>query len=226
MKTSLLVLLAGGLALAGCATHPNQPLAERGWIGGDYSLARPSGFRNFAADDGVENVSAQSLPPGQKAAILLTHLGTNTPAALAGLQERDLITELDHHPVTRLQRFRRVIDQAAPGTPLPVKIYRQNQFMDFTVTVGREKYRSGGSFTLFFPTVVHHWDLWPNPGFSLVLAGYEPNPGLRHDLSANVHEVYDEEWSVFLGFVEANQGSRVQAQERVQNGTPPASPQP
>jgi len=213
MKISLLVLMAAGLAMAGCATHTNKPLAERGWIGGEYTLARhQGGLRNCAADTGVESVSVKSLPPGQKAAIRLTHLGTNTPAALAGLQERDLITELDHQPVTRLQRFRSVIDHVAPGTPLPVKVYRKDQFMDFTVIVGREKYRPGGNLTLCLPTVVHGWDLWPNPGFSLVVAGYEPTPGIRHDLNAHVHEVYDEEWSVFLGFMEANKGKRVHSQ--------------
>ena len=67
------------------------------------------------------------------------------------------------------------------------------------------------------PTVVHRWDLWPNPGFSLVCVGYEPNPGLRHDLGKN-HEVYDENWSAYLAFLEISSGKRVLAQEPVAAG--------
>ena len=217
---SALALLAGGLVLTGCASKP-KPLSERGWIGGDYVLARhQSALRNFAGDTGVESMSSESLPPAQKKAILLTHLHTNTPAALAGLHERDLIVELDHQPMTSLGQFRRAVDRTPPGTPLPVKVYREGQFMDYTVAVGREKYRSGGNLSLLFPTVVRGWDLWPNPGFSLVFAGYEPDPGVRHELKAQESEVYDQEWSAFLVVMEVNKGQRVKAQELAQTNAP------
>jgi hypothetical protein len=87
--------------------------------------------------------------------------------------------------------------------------------MDFTVPVGREKFKSGGYLRIMFPTVVHSWDLWPNPGFSLVMAGYEPNPGLRRELGDHprTHEVYDEEWVAFLGFLEISKGKHIVSQE-------------
>ena len=60
--------------------------------------------------------------------------------------------ELDHRPVTSLGQFRRAVDRTPPGTPLPVKVYRAGQFMDYTVAVGREQYQSGGNLTICFPT--------------------------------------------------------------------------
>lgn len=218
MKNTTFVLLAGCLFFAGCATDKPKPFAERGWIGCEYSLARhQSVLRRLASDTGVRDVSAQSLPPGRKSAIMVTQVATNTPAALAGLETGDQIVELNHHPVNTLSRFRRIIDRTQPGTGLALKLYRDGRFVDCTVSVGREKYRPGGCLTLAFPTVVHPWDLWPNPGFSFVLVGYQPNPGLRHDLvgAAKNSQVYDEEEVVFLGLLEISGGKRVFAQELV-----------
>jgi len=217
---TLLASLAAGLSLAGCATEKNRPLSERGWIGSQYALARHQTFlRMLAADTGVVNRSAKSLPPDRKAAVLLTHLGTNSPAALAGLREGDFVVELNHQPVGSLQQFHRVIDRTLPVAQLPIRVFRDGQFLDYTAAVGREKYRPGGCLTLAFPTVVHGWDLWPNPGFSFVVLGYEPNPGLREELNGDPkkHDVYDEEHVVFLACVQVSKGKLVVSQEPASN---------
>jgi hypothetical protein len=216
MKTAVAFALLACLLFTGCASGTKRPLAERGWIGSEYAVARnPTMFPRFSYDKSVRTVPAHSLPPTRTDAIMVTRLATNTPAALAGLHQGDFILELNHRPVTSLQGFRRVIDRTPPGTPLPLRIYREGQFVDCTVPVGCEKYRAGGLLSIAFPTVVHSWDLWPDPGFSLVVLGYEPNPGLRHDLGRNPdqREVYDEEWSIFVGCLEVSAGKRVVAQE-------------
>lgn len=209
-----LVIGALTLLLAGCASEKPKPVSQRGWIGGEYALARPSTFLlAMSGPPGVVGSFPASLQQTQKAAILVTKLNTNTPASAAGLRKDDLILELNHHPVTRLQDFRHIIDRSEPGTSLAVKACRDGRIMEFNTPVGREKFRKGGNLLIVFPTVVHRWDLWPNPGFSLVMLGFETNPGLRHELGKD-RDKLDDEWTAFLGFVEVTSGRRILSQEQ------------
>ncbi len=217
MKRIATFVFAGALAFlpAGCSS--NKTILQRGWIGGDYVLARhDAAWQRMSNSPGVSGTLPESVH-AQKSAIEITGLATNAPARMAGLRSGDFVLELNHEPVTSLQAFRHTIDHSAPGTLLPVKAYHDGQFTEIQVPVGREKYRSGGCFSITLPTVVHRWDLWPNPGFSLVCVGYEPNPGLRHELG-KTHEVYDENWSAYLGIIEVSSGNRITAQEPVAPG--------
>lgn len=216
--TAPLIAVALTILLAGCASEKAKPVAQRGWIGGEYVLAKPASFVvTLSSTPGVVGALPKPVQHIQKAAILVTKLGTNAPAELAGLRKGDLVLELNHQPVTRLQDFRRTIDRSEPGTWLAVKAYRDGRMLDYSVPVGREKYKKGGYFLLAFPTVVHRWDLWPNPGFSLVVLGYEPNPGVRRE-PENDPKTYDQEWQAYLGFFEVSYGKRVVSQERVSAG--------
>jgi membrane-associated protease RseP (regulator of RpoE activity) len=218
MKNILVTLIAGSLALplAGCAGP--KKVSQRGWIGGEYVLARPNTFWTVMNNSGgVRGSLPAALKSTQRSAIQVTSMTSNAPAELAGLRKGDFVLEVNHRPVTSLQRFRKTIDRSAPGTLLTIKTYRDGEFLDCQVPVGREKYKRGGSITLVVPTVVHRWDLWPNPGFSVVVAGYETNPGLRSELNgAKPHdEVYDEDWSLYAGCIELSSGKRVISQEAV-----------
>ena len=220
MKNTFTFLVAGLLALflAGCAGTKTKSISQRGWIGGEYVLAKTgTHLLTLANSPGVRGTLPKSLRSTQKAAIQITSMATNAPAHAAGLRTGDFVLEVNHRPMTSLQAFRRAIDRSEPGAMVAIKAYRDGQFTDYQVPVGREKYKNGGYFSIAVPTVVHYWDLWPNPGFSLVCVGYEPNPGVRHELGKS-HEVYDENWSAYLGFMEISSGKRVLAQEPVAPG--------
>jgi hypothetical protein len=175
MAVLVLPILCVGL-LSGCASPKEKPVSQRGWIGGEYKLARKQSFATaMSASPAVIGCLPKELAAKQKAAILITSLNTNAPAQAAGLRKDDLVLELNHQPVTRLRDFRRIIDRCEPGNTLAVKAYRDGQTLDFEVPVGKETFRHGGWFRIAFPTVVHGWDLWPNPGFSLVFVGYQHN---------------------------------------------------
>src|SRR6266581_425497 len=79
------LLCLGVLApvITGCCSTKSKEAAShhRGWIGGEYKAVSmfPAGLQHT-----------------QKSALLVTALNTNTPAALAGLNEGDLILELVH----------------------------------------------------------------------------------------------------------------------------------
>lgn len=224
MKNIVATLIAGALAFlpAGCAD--TKAVSQRGWIGGEYILARPNSFRTAMNNSGsVRGSLPSSLKSKQKSAIQITGMATNAPAEVAGLRKGDFVLEVNQRRVASLRGFQEAIDRSAPGSVLAIKAYRDGRFLDCQVPVGREKYKNEGCLSIVLPTVVHRWDLWPNPGFSLVVVGYEPNPGLRRELSgANQHEeVYDEDWSAYLGFVEVSHGKRVIAQEPITAATAP-----
>ncbi|HLX70200.1 MAG TPA: PDZ domain-containing protein [Verrucomicrobiae bacterium] len=219
MKKVFTMLSAGPLVLLLVGCGGTKMISQRGWIGGEYVLARPNtGWTRVNNSPGVHGTLPVSLKSTQKSAIQIIGMATNAPAEAAGLRPGDFVLEVNHRRVTSLWSFRRAVDRSAPGARLEVKAYRDGHFLDCQVPVGREKYKKGGALTIVIPTVVHRWDLWPNPGFSLVVAGYEPNPGLRRELTGDkLHEeVYDEDWSVYLGCVELSSGKRVIGQEAVQ----------
>ncbi len=216
MKTTALLACALALLAAGCATEKKQPLAQRGWIGGEYALARPAGFIAFmSSQSGVVGTLPKSVQQTQRTAIQIMRLDASAPAALAGLHKDDFILECNRQRILSLRDFRRTIDHSAPGSQLDLKLYRTGLTTNCSVTVGCEKYKPGGCFSVCFPSVVHGWDLWPNPGFSLVFLGCESNPGLRHELDKNSKksDVYDEEWSTYLIFFELSHGKRIQSEE-------------
>jgi hypothetical protein len=217
------MLLPGALLVlfSGCASGP--PKAEithqRGWIGGEYQLARPARFWHSS---GVVNAFPKALRPAQKAGLLVTALSTNTPASLAGLREGDLILQINHQPVTDLSSFRRTIDGTAPGTLLPVQAWRDGQTVEFNVPVGRETYRHLGS--LGIGVCWGNLDLSFNPGFSLVVLGYESPTQDRAELGSvksaylrNCHpgkyEPTDDDWAAWLVILRVSKGKTVLAQE-------------
>jgi len=198
---------------SGCATQEKKPVSQRGWIGGEYKLARKKSVATeVSASPAMVGCLPQELARKQKAAVLVTSLDTNAPAQAAGLRTDDLVLELNHQPVTRLRDFRRIIDRSAPGSILAVRAYRDRQTLDFEVPVGKEAFRREGSFRIALPSVVQGWDLWPNPGFSLVFVGYEPNPGLRQQPGSS-KDHFDEDWKVFAGIFEVSRGKRILAQK-------------
>src|SRR6476660_7048688 len=88
-KISISLVCWGAIALATtgqCSSKSKEPAEHhRGWIGGEFKAV---------------SVVPPELKGKQRHAILITSLNTNTPAALAGLAEGDLLLELNHQPVT------------------------------------------------------------------------------------------------------------------------------
>lgn len=144
-RLAMPMLLAVSL-LTGCAS--SKVPQQRGWIGGEYKQVK--------AADGL----------------LVTALATNTPAARSGLKEGDLIVRLAGKSIDNLQSFRRFVDAAAPGTPLPLTVLRDGATFDAPVLVGREVLKPSHAITVGL-LLSREWDLWPNPDFSLIALGYK-----------------------------------------------------
>jgi hypothetical protein len=149
------------------------PERHRGWIGGEYRLARSR--RHWSWADTTDTLIAfpAALTNTQKG-LLITALSTNTPAYVAGLREADLILEVDHGEIGSLAAFRKKIDRTKPGSTLALRAYRDGEVQDYNVTVGRETFRNGGAIAvgLFYDVP----SLKFNPSFSLIALGlYEGN---------------------------------------------------
>ena len=182
----------------GCATS-KQP-QERGWIGGEYKRAA--------------------------AGVLITRLSTNTPAARSGLREGDLILSVDGTPVQNLRAFRKRVD-ASPGTRMSMEVTRDGANSQHDLVVGREQFKPDRSITVGV-LLSREWDLWPNPGFSLVALGYKrqdnrlelDSPESRFDLAHRSKRAADvsrglrsrEGWEVWLPICSFSNRKRILAQ--------------
>ncbi|HEY5911419.1 MAG TPA: PDZ domain-containing protein [Verrucomicrobiae bacterium] len=224
---AILVIALAGTLCVGCAGNKpkaKDPVFQQGWVGGQYKLAHVP--RLFSPHDSV-NAFPAALSHAQKAGVLVMRLGTNAPAQAAGLREGDVILEINHQPVTTLRTFRRHIEQSEPGSWLSVNLWRNGQFEEKRICVGKETYRRQGVFALGL--ILHNFNFAVNPGFSLAVLGYQPNPGHHIDLasvdqefsrkcSAGPYQPSEQDWAVWLAIVEVSKGKIILAQEPAPQG--------
>jgi len=148
----------------GCSS--SKAVKERGWIGGEYKLARtPRAFQSAPV------VPAFPRHLQQSAGLFIVAVPTNSPLASAGLRAGDLILELDHKPVERLDAFWKRVNACEPGALLPITFFRDGATQERDVIIGRESYRRVHTLGLGF-MLSRQWDLWPDPEFSLIALGY------------------------------------------------------
>jgi hypothetical protein len=220
-----LAMVAG--VLAGCAAPKEKPVVQRGWVGGEYRMARvpkpavPKGATNTIA------VPAPAMAAAPKSGLLVVGLQTNAPAGLAGLREGDFIVAVNDQPVSSLKGFVRAVDESKPGSWITVKVWRAGGYVESRISVGRESFRTGGVLTIEFPTVVRGWDFWyPDSwrggrpwsrGLSLVFAGYQVQTGRRAQLPSAkpAHAVFTSDWDAWLGIFDVTRGKRILSQENV-----------
>jgi hypothetical protein len=210
---SLMLLCLASWMVAGCAA--SKPVHQCGWVGGQYQTANPRALSAkycFAPSTDRDEV----LRAPRAGVMVKEPGGTNSPTSLAGLREGDVIVELGGKPVKRHRRFCRTVAEAKPGTSLSAKVFRAGQIVECPIPVGRETYKNGGVLTVCMPTVVHGWDLWPDPGFSLGALGYEPH---LQSVDAHGKPAFVPEWSAWLGVVEVSGGRRIISQETVAPGS-------
>ncbi len=84
-------------------------------------LARTQGGLNIATETGV----------------ILLRIMADSPAQQAGLQEGDVITEIQGEPVTDPTKVQQTVAEMEVGDRLPLQIERNGELRDLEVTIGR-----------------------------------------------------------------------------------------
>jgi serine protease Do len=98
---------------------------------------------------GIQDVTpdlakAFNVPNGKGA--LVSDVQPNTPGAKAGLQRGDVITEIDGQPVSGQNDLRLKVGSMAPGTTVHLKVLRNGEPRDVTLTLGEmPSGKSGGN---------------------------------------------------------------------------------
>ena len=224
--TTPVCVAAVSLLFSGCAAHPRSQ--DRGWIGGEYKLAKlPSPWSSLDTAPAFP----RELQSRQPAGILVTALSSNAPAFVAGIRPGDLVLKVEDQPASKLSMFRRSIDRERPGHPLAITIFRDGQILEPQVTGGREVYESWHTLSIGTPRFAE-LDLWPNPSFSLVAAGYKRDPRRTEIAAPETHFVRNyghgagdhspapdvfspEGWRFWVPFLELSSWRRMLSQEAV-----------
>lgn len=198
------------------------PEHHRGWIGGEYKLARR--HWNLLSPTDAVYAFPRSVTNAQKG-VLITALSAKTPAYLAGLRESDLIVELDHEGISSLAGFRRRIDRTKPGASLLFEIFRHGELQEHSVVVGRETFLEHGNIAIAIPLDVPRPNLKFNPGFSLIALGLTWRADNRTELDSAEetfrleaqpdHRPSDPYWDAWAGPIYVSRSREIRAQEIV-----------
>jgi len=79
---------------------------------------------------------ADSFDLGKNRGILIAQVSENSPAAMAGLRQGDVIVAYQGNPVTDVGGFRNQVSLTPPGSREELTVIRSGKRQNFTVTVG------------------------------------------------------------------------------------------
>lgn len=76
---------------------------------------------------------ASELNLGVTQGVLVNQLASRSAASRAGIREGDIIVEIDGTPITNSTKLQELIGRKRPGDYVGTKIYRDGNYLDFTV---------------------------------------------------------------------------------------------
>jgi membrane-associated protease RseP (regulator of RpoE activity) len=234
--SSGLYLLCVVVVFTGCAGRKGTH--ERGWVGGEFVRAKPPAW-NVGGPDAI-GAFPTNLVGKYQSGLVITELAPTSPLAKAGLQETDLIVACNGQPTGKVRKFRETIDGMEPGTPIQLTVYRDSALAERTAIVGKETFKQAGTFMMGIGLSSHlHFDLLPNPDFSLVALGYESNhdrlqldsPRWNYIRSISGPQSEpgfksSEGWRTWLAIFSLSDHKKILAQEIVEAPTPKESAAP
>lgn len=104
-----------------------------------------------------EKVKELKLPAER--GVLVNSVAADSPAAKAGLKEKDVITEVNGQPVEGAMQFRRMIREVPAGRAVRLTVWRDGRAQTLTVTLGKAEeahrawIRQPGTFSYTMPDI-------------------------------------------------------------------------
>ena len=86
----------------------------------------------------INNVSSEAQAYGLPAGAAIYSIEDDSPAQKAGLQENDIVTEVDGKTISTTSELVELVGEKAIGDELKLKVYRQGETIEITVTVGEQ----------------------------------------------------------------------------------------
>lgn len=86
----------------------------------------------------VSSVSSEAQGYGLPTGAAVRSVEADSPAAKAGLEENDIITEVDGTAINSSTELVNYIGEKTPGDELTFKVYRQGEELELTVTIGEK----------------------------------------------------------------------------------------
>lgn len=84
----------------------------------------------------VTDVSAEAQGYGLPKGAAVNSVTEGAPAAEAGLQRNDIITAVNNNTIETADDLVRIVADASPNDKLTMKVWRRNEMLEITVTVG------------------------------------------------------------------------------------------
>ena len=138
---------------------------------------------------------AKELKLPAERGVVVGRITSDSPAAKAGLQEKDVITEVDGQRIEGSAQFRRMIREIPAGRTVSLTVWRDGRAQTLGATLGRaeEGHRvwmnaTPGAFSLRMPEVLEIPEIpqmdWSNGGGAAMFPGVHPRLGIdAEDLS-------------------------------------------
>ena len=86
----------------------------------------------------VSSVSSEAQAYGLPTGAAVRSVEADSPAAKAGLEENDIITEVDGTAINSSTELVNYVGEKTPGDELTFKVYRQGAELELTVTIGEK----------------------------------------------------------------------------------------
>jgi serine protease Do len=102
----------------------------------DGRIAR--GFLGVEMQETITPELARELRLPDTSGVLVTDVRPGSPAALAGVQQADVILEFNGKKVSDRRNLRLIVSQVSPGTKATIKVFRAGQPQTLPITVGSQ----------------------------------------------------------------------------------------
>lgn len=93
------------------------------------------GFIGIQGQD-ISETMARALGIDQRGGVLVSHVTDDSPAKKAGLQEEDIILEVNGQRMQGMRQFRTYIASRTPGTRVTLRINRGGELMNIPIVLG------------------------------------------------------------------------------------------